>query len=104
LVRHKKGSINRAVMHRRPGDPKPSTLRDHMGKAYSWKQPLDDGHQPWALRPLVDHPTPAARSLHNALRNQWRRISSVVMALATRWQPETATSTNLANWRVSAIA
>ena len=30
-------------------------MRDHMGKAYSWKQPLDDGHQPWALRPLVGH-------------------------------------------------
>jgi len=26
-----------------------------MGKAYLWKQPLDDGHQPWALRPLVGH-------------------------------------------------
>jgi hypothetical protein len=34
---------------------KPTTLRDHMGKAYSWEQPLDDGHQPWALRPLVGH-------------------------------------------------
>ena len=55
LVRHKKGSINRAVLYRRPGDPKPTTLRDHMGKAYSWEQPLDDGHQPWALRPLVGH-------------------------------------------------
>ena len=59
LVRQKggvrKGAIRRARLYRRPGDPKPSTLRDHMGKAYSWKQPLDDGHQPWALRPLVGH-------------------------------------------------
>ncbi len=59
LVRQKggvhKGAIRRVVMHRRPGDPKPTTLRDHMGRAYSWEQPLDDGHQPWALRPLVGH-------------------------------------------------
>lgn len=55
LVRHKKGSINRVIQHRRPGDPRPTALRDHMGKAYSWEQRLDDGHQPWALRPLVGH-------------------------------------------------
>ena len=55
LVRHKKGSINRAILHRRPGEPKPTTLRDYVGKAYSWEQPLDDGHQPWALRPLAGH-------------------------------------------------
>jgi len=48
----RKGAIRRVRLCRRPGDPKPTTLRDHMGKAYSWKQPLDDGHQPWALRPL----------------------------------------------------
>lgn len=55
LVRHKKGYINRAVLHRRPGDPKLTTPRDYLGKAYSWEQPLDDGHQAWALRPLAGH-------------------------------------------------
>ncbi len=53
LVRHKKGSINRVVLHRRPGDPKPTAPRDYVGTAYSWEQRLDDGHQPWALRPLA---------------------------------------------------
>ncbi len=52
LVRHKKGYINRAVLHRRPGDPKPGVLRDYMGQAYSYRHELDDGHRPWALRPL----------------------------------------------------
>ncbi len=59
LVRQKggvrKGAVRRVIMYRRPGDPKPTTLRDYVGKAYSWEQPLDDGHQPWALRPLVGH-------------------------------------------------
>ncbi len=52
LVRHKKGSINRAVLHRRPGDPKPTVLRDYQGQAYSYRHELDDGHRPWSLRPL----------------------------------------------------
>lgn len=69
LVRQKgglhKGAIRRVVMHRRPGDPKPTTLRDHLGKAYSWEQPLDDGHQPWALRPLS--------ILSSSINCTWRR-------------------------------
>jgi len=56
LVRQKggvrKGVIRRAVMHRRPGDPDPSTVRDYMGKGYSYKHHLEDGHRPWALKPL----------------------------------------------------
>ncbi len=48
----RKGAIRRAVMCRRPGDPKPTKLRDHMGQAYSYRHELDDGHRPWALRPL----------------------------------------------------
>jgi hypothetical protein len=52
LVRHKKGSINRAVLHRRPGDPKPTVLRDYQGQAYSYRHELDDGHRPWSSRPL----------------------------------------------------
>ena len=46
------GKIRRAVMRRRPGDPHVTTLRDHIGQAYSYRQELSDGHQPWALRPL----------------------------------------------------
>ena len=56
LVRDKRGSnkgkIRRAVMRRRPGDPHQTQLRDHMGQAYSYRHELDDGHRPWALRPL----------------------------------------------------
>ena len=56
LVREKrgcnKGQIRRAVMRRRPGDPHVTKLRDHMGQAYSYRHELDDGHRPWALRPL----------------------------------------------------
>lgn len=52
IVRHKKGRMARAIMCKRPGDPRPTTLRDHMGQAYSYRHELDDGHQPWALRPL----------------------------------------------------
>ncbi len=52
LVRPKNGSINRALLRRRPGDPKPTSLRDHMGQAYSYRHELDDGQRPWALRPL----------------------------------------------------
>ena len=47
-----KGKIRRAVMRRRPGDPHTTTLRDHMGQAYSYRHELQDGHRPWALRPL----------------------------------------------------
>ena len=55
IVRHPKGRISRAVMYKRPGDPKPTTIRDYMGKGYSFKHHLDDGHRPWALRPLSGH-------------------------------------------------
>ena len=47
-----KGKIRRVVLHHRPGDPKPSVIRDYQGQAYSYRHELDDGHQPWALRPL----------------------------------------------------
>lgn len=53
VVRHRKGRIARAVMFRRPDDPKPARLRDYQGKAYSYEQRLDDGHAPWALKPLT---------------------------------------------------
>ena len=51
LVRHK-GHINRAILHRRPGDPHPTTIRQYMGTGYSFEQPLSDGHHCWKLRPL----------------------------------------------------
>jgi hypothetical protein len=52
IVRHKKGHVNRVILYRLPGDPKPTTLRDYQGKAYSFEQSLDDGHHAWKLRPL----------------------------------------------------
>ncbi len=55
VVRHKKGRIARAVMYKRPGQPEPTTVRDYLGKAYSFHHHLDDGHTPWALRPLTGH-------------------------------------------------
>lgn len=55
VVRHKKGKIARAIMRRRSCEPKPTTIRDHMGKAYSFRHRLDDGHTPWALKPLAGH-------------------------------------------------
>jgi hypothetical protein len=52
VVRHKKGHIARAVLYKRPGEPEPPTVRDYMGKGYSFKHHLEDGHRPWALKPL----------------------------------------------------
>ena len=53
LIRNRTGQIARAVMFKRPGDPAATTLRDYMGRGYSCKHYLDDGHRPWALRPLA---------------------------------------------------
>jgi hypothetical protein len=55
VVRHKKGRVARCVLRKRPGDPEPSSARDYMGKGYSFKHRLDDGHRPWALKPLTGH-------------------------------------------------
>ena len=51
VVRHK-GHINRVIFYRGPDDPRPTTVRDYQGTAYSLEQPLDDGHHCWKLRPL----------------------------------------------------
>lgn len=51
VVRHKE-HINRVVFYRRADDPLPPTARDYAGKAYSFEQPLADGHHCWKLRPL----------------------------------------------------
>ena len=55
VVRHKKGRISRAVMHKHAGQPAEPTMRDYMGKAYSFHQDLDDGHRPWAMKPLAGY-------------------------------------------------
>ena len=52
IIRQRTGRIARAVMYKRPGDPAATTVRDYMGKGYSFQQDLDDGHRPWALKPL----------------------------------------------------
>ena len=45
LVRHKKGTINRVILHRMPGEPAPMRATDYMGQAYSFRQHLDEGHR-----------------------------------------------------------
>ena len=44
--------IKRVILLRRPGDPRPASVRDHRGQSYSFKQPLSDGHFCWKFRPL----------------------------------------------------
>ena len=39
-------------MFRLRNEPKPTNLRDYQGQAYSFEQPLSDGHHCWRLRPL----------------------------------------------------
>jgi hypothetical protein len=63
VVRHKKGRIARAIMYKRPGDPERSTVRDYLGTGYSFKHHLDDGHRPWALKPLTGHVTRSDQNL-----------------------------------------
>lgn len=52
VVRHKKGHVNRVILLRGKGDAHVTALRDYQGQAYSFEQPLTDGHRPWRLRPL----------------------------------------------------
>ena len=52
VVRHRKGHINRAVLLRGAGEAHGTNVRDYVGQAYSFHQPLPDGHRPWKLRPL----------------------------------------------------
>ncbi len=52
VVRHRKGHVNRAILFRQPDEPEAATLRDYQGQAYSFEQPLEDGHSAWKLRPL----------------------------------------------------
>ena len=55
VVRKRTGGIVRAIMYKRPGEPEPTTVRDYVGTGYSFKHHLEDGHRPWALRPLTGH-------------------------------------------------
>ena len=52
VVRHRKGHVNRAVFHRRPGEASPGKLTDYVGTQYSFPQRLGDGHVCWRLRSL----------------------------------------------------
>ena len=53
LVRHKKGTINRVILHRMPGEPVPTRLTDYMGKRYSYRQHLEGGNRCWRLKSLA---------------------------------------------------
>jgi hypothetical protein len=50
LARHKKGAINRVILHRMPGEPAPMRVADYLGKRYSYQQHLDGGHRCWTLK------------------------------------------------------
>ncbi len=52
VVRHRKGHVNRAVLLRGKDDAHATNLRDYVGQAYSFHQPLPNGHRPWKQRPL----------------------------------------------------
>ena len=52
-MRHRKGTINRVILHRMPGEPAPMKNTDYMGKSYLFAQKLDDGHRCWRLKSLV---------------------------------------------------
>ena len=52
IVRHRKGHVNRAVLLRGKEESRAVSLQDYSGQAYSFQQPLADGHRPWKLRPL----------------------------------------------------
>jgi len=57
-------------MYSVPDDPMPTTVRDYMGKAYSFRHHLDDGHQPWSLKALESTAgaTRASSSLGSGVR------------------------------------
>ena len=51
VVRRRKGSIVRAILFTRPGEPKPLSPNSVAGTAYSFKEHLEHG-RPWELRHL----------------------------------------------------
>jgi len=62
LVRHKKGTINRVILHRTPNETLPMRIADYMGKPYSYRQHLDGGQRCWRLKSLAT--TAASPTLH----------------------------------------
>jgi hypothetical protein len=51
LVRHRKGHINRAILHLRPGDPMPLSASALRGTRYAFRERLSCGRK-WDLRHL----------------------------------------------------
>ena len=54
VVKRRIGPITRAVLHRMPGEMRPSTLLEYLGTRYSFRQNLADGHHCFRLRALGD--------------------------------------------------
>ncbi len=54
-IRSRTGKVKRAVLHRLPGEPKPTFAQDYLGTKYSFRQRLDDGLQCYRLRSLGDN-------------------------------------------------
>jgi hypothetical protein len=52
VVRSRNGKPRRAILLRRPGDPKPCRLTDYVGTRYSYLEHLDNGHLAWGLKSL----------------------------------------------------
>lgn len=52
VVRHRKGHVNRCVMHRRASDPRPTSPWAYLSRGYSYLEKLDSGRRVWALRKL----------------------------------------------------
>jgi hypothetical protein len=51
VVCHRKGSINRAILFIRPGEPQPMLASSVLGTRYSFKESLEHG-QAWELKHL----------------------------------------------------
>jgi hypothetical protein len=75
LVRHKKGTINRVVLHRLPGEPQPLRVSDYMGKHYSYQQHLEGGNRCWRLKSLTGN-----RSETNLAPEELRHIFLSVLS------------------------
>jgi hypothetical protein len=63
VVKHRKGHVNRATLHRMPGEPKPSQLTDYVGTKYAFREHLSDGHRCYRLRGLGNNHRADERNL-----------------------------------------
>ncbi len=52
VVRSRNGKVRRAVLHRMPGEARPTFLVDYTGTRYCFRQHLDDGRRCYRLRGL----------------------------------------------------